>query len=177
MANLVGKTLIAVLVLGSGILLPLQASADQILNSWNESNIQGSGDYVNVIIGDDDGRTTLTFQWRENDTSDDLWTAIGLDTIFYNSSVEVLRVMDQDGDNVTANWKLNFGGTNSGGGFGTMLSKKNLNAGGTGGIAPDSITLVLDGLTTLMPNSNGRYVIGAYSIRSGLLRLGIQRFA
>lgn len=159
------KTVLAVLALGINALLALPASADLI--NWNESDIQASGDIVEVVLGvledaDRNLHTTLTLQWQENDTGDDLWTAIGVDTIFYNSSALVVMVLDQDGADVTGDWNLNFGGQNSGGGFGSMLSKKNLNAGGTGGIFPNSITLVLDSVVTLTPNSPNGGTISAH---------------
>ena len=66
-----------------GGLFAAPASADYIfkLDIWNESNIQDSGDIVAVVVGECDGKTILTFQWHEADADDDLWTAIGLDTI------------------------------------------------------------------------------------------------
>ena len=132
------------------------ASADFIyeLDTWGESSIQDSGDLVQVIVGESSGNTTLTFQWQEADTSDDLWTAIGLDTIYYNADALVMMVLDQDGDDVTSDWKLNFGGENAAD-LGSFLSRQNLDGGGTGGIYPGSITLVLGDLVQLDPNSLG----------------------
>jgi len=144
------------LALCLGGLFAAPASADYIveLDTWNESNIQDSGDIVAVVVGEYDGKTTLTFQWQEADADDDLWAAIGLDTIYYNADAQVSMALDQDGDNVTSDWKLNFGGTNAAG-FGSFLSLQNLEGGGTGGIDPGSITLVLDGIVKLSPNANG----------------------
>lgn len=151
------KKLVSIgLALGALGLLAGPAAADYIveLDTWNEADIQDSGDIVEVIVGEDSGRTTLTFQWQEGDKGDDLWTAIGLDTIFYNSDALVLMVLDQDDNDVTADWKLNFGGKNAAG-FGSFLSRKSLEGGGTGGIDPDSITLILDGVAEFVTNSSG----------------------
>jgi hypothetical protein len=145
---------LGMLVLWLGGLFSAPASADLILlDTWKESNIQGSGDIVEVVLGKYGGNTSLTFQWQEADTDDDLWTAIGLDTIYYNADALVLMALDQDGNDVTSDWNLNFGGTNAAG-FGSFLSRQNLNGGGTGGIDPGSITLVLDGIAELAPNAN-----------------------
>ena len=147
---------LGMLALWLGGLFSAPASADLIveLDIWNESNIQGSGDIVEVVLGDYSGNTSLTFQWQEADTDDDLWTAIGLDTIYYNADALVLMALDQDGNDITSDWNLNFGGTNAAG-FGSFLSRQNLDGGGTGGIDPGSITLVLDGIAELAPNANG----------------------
>lgn len=147
---------LGMLVLWCGGLFAAPASADYIvvLDTWSESNIQGSGDIVQVVIGENGGNTTLTFQWQEADAGDDLWTAIGMDTIYYNAEALVLMALDQGGNDVTSDWNLNFGGMNAAG-FGSFLSRQNLDGGGTGGIDPESVTLVLDGIVELEPNSNG----------------------
>jgi hypothetical protein len=144
------------LVLWCSVLFAAPASADYIveLDTWNESNIQDSGDLVEVLVAEYGGNTALTFQWQEADTGDDLWTAIGLDTIYYNAEALVLMALDQDGNDVTSNWNLNFGGTNAAG-FGSFLSRQNLDGGGTGGIDPESVTFVLDRMVELSPNSVG----------------------
>jgi hypothetical protein len=160
------KLVTAGIALGALGLFAGPAAADYIveLDTWNEADIQNSGDIVEVIVGEDSGRTTLTFQWQEGDQGDDLWTAIGLDTIYYNSDALVLMVLDQDDNDVTADWKLNFGGKNAAG-FGSFLSKQSLEGGGTGGIDPDSITLILDSVVEFVPNSSG--AIFATHIRYG----------
>lgn len=54
-------------------------------------------------------------------------------------------------NDVTGDWPRNFGGGTGGGGF---LSPKNLEGGGTGGIDPDSITLVFDRIVTFTDNGD-----------------------
>jgi len=66
-------------------------------------------------------------------------------------------VLDQDGNDVTADWNLNFGGAEGGGGFGSFLSLKSLEGGGTGGIDPSSITLVFNGIVTFVDNGDPTY--------------------
>ena len=89
----------------------LTARADTItLNTWNVDAIQDSGDIVTIVIGTHgDGNVTATFQWSEGDSTDDLWSAIGLDTIFYNSDSDVVAVLDQDGTDITGDWHLHDG--------------------------------------------------------------------
>ena len=166
MKRLFCKTIFAAFVLTAA----LSARADAILDTWNVGAIQDTGDLVEVITGTDAiGNTTATFQWQEGDTTDDLWTAIGLDTIFYNTVavIDILFVLDQDGNEVTGDWKLNFAGSTSGGGFGSFLSKKSLEPGGLGGIDPDSITLVFDGTATFVDNGDPTYSTFAAHVRYG----------
>lgn len=140
-----------------------------VLDNWNVNDIQNSGDSVKVSWEDVAGNTELTFQWQEGDQLDSLWSAIGLDTIFYNTTtyIGVSSVRDQGGNDVSSDWNLNFGGTTAGGGFGSFISKKNLEGGGTGGIAPDSITFVLDGIAQFASNGAPTNSTFATHIRYG----------
>jgi hypothetical protein len=114
---------------------------------------------VEFIVGmNSDGFVTLTFQWQEGDDTDDLWSAIGIDTIFFNTDVfvSITNVYDQDGVSVLGDWTLARGGTNGGGGFAYFISRANSDPGGTGGIDPNSITFVLNSSTAvLVANDNG----------------------
>lgn len=136
------------------------AQADVItLSSWNVDEINASGDTVTVLHADVDGNTQLTVQWNEYASDDDLWTAIGLDKLYFNADATVIGVyastdMTNDllGDSPSdGGWSFTDCGEdvvdtcNSGGGLGTMLSYT-YSPGTNLGINPDSIVIVLDGL-------------------------------
>ena len=153
------KTIIRSSAVIALLLVAANSNADAIVNldTWNTDDIQVTGDIVQMVIGTDaEGRTTLTFQWQEGSTSDDLWSAIGIDTLFYETDdfFGVVAVYENSTD-VTGAWSVNFGGGTAGGGFGTFISKKSLDSAGTGGIEPDTLMFVLSGPASLRPNTHG----------------------
>ena len=128
-----------------------------ILDTWNDVDLDASGDFVTANIGATATNTWFSVQWGAG--AGNTLGAIGLDTVFYNSSTAVSQVWEGaigiGGTNVTSDWKTNFGGTNAGGGFGNFLSQKNLDGGTTAGIS-SPIFFVLDGITNLtIANANG----------------------
>jgi hypothetical protein len=88
-----------------------------------------------VNTGNISGSSWFSVQW--NAGASNLLSAIGLDTVFYNSDVLVAQVWEGaigTGTDVTADWNTNFGGATAGGGFGDFLSLKSLSGGTTAGI-------------------------------------------
>lgn len=125
------------------------------LDSWNVGEINASGDYVTVDVGADAGNTTLTIQWVEGSSSDDLWSAIGLDKFFFNSDADVLQIFSNETD-ITSLWSISTrsAGWTAGGGFGRFLTRTAESA-GLYAIDPDTLTFVLDGIVSWNPNSAG----------------------
>lgn len=113
------------------------------LTSWNVTELNSSGDYIDVSIGDDGlGNTTLTVQWVSG-ASNSL-TAIGIDMFGFNSSASVLIC--------PTGWNCNNGVQNMSG-FGTFAQFEK-DPGGTEGIS-SSIVFVLNGTAAFTSNSQG----------------------
>jgi len=124
-----------------------------LTDSWNDADLNASGDNINVTFGS----KWFSMQWLVGSSSG--LQALGIDTVFYNSSVTVSQVFigstaGAQTTNVTSDWSHNFGGTNGSGGFGNFLSKKHLEGGDTEGIS-NFITFLLNGSSTLTANANG----------------------
>lgn len=159
------KKLFMAICLGMLLATPFQAANafptpdySFTLNNWNVPVLQSNGDFVTVNVGTLGGDATwFSLQWYPGSSSNTL-TAIGIDTVFYNSSVGVSSVCEGDlagvCTDVTADWNTNYAGSNAGGGFGDFLSNKSLSGGSTGGTSDSNrLFFVLNGLTTFDPNS------------------------
>ena len=135
-------------------IIPFSQAYALVLDSWNDTDLDASGDHINVTI--DSNSMWFSMQWAAG--SNNGLQALGIDTVFYNSPVTVSKVFTGSTagaltTEVTNDWKLNFGGTEGGGGFGNFLSKKNLNGGGTDGIS-NFITFLLNESFNFAPNAN-----------------------
>ena len=141
------------------------ANAVVILNTWNDADLNVSGDYVTVntgysASGDLELPVTSWFSLQWSAGASNTLSAIGLDTVFYNSNVQVAEVWEGSigtGTNVTSSWSTNFGGATAGGGFGDFLSLKNLDGGTNAGIT-SPLFFVLDNTVTPVTyaaNANG----------------------
>jgi hypothetical protein len=145
-------------ILVLGLLLPLGQTQALVLDSWNDADLNASDDLINVEFGTTgDGDDWFSLQWQAG--ADNELTALGIDTVFYNCDgcsgvFEVWENGIDTGSDVTSDWKLNFGGGNSGGGFGTFSSLKNLDSGGTSGIDPDMLYFVFNGAVDFITNNN-----------------------
>jgi hypothetical protein len=132
------------------------------LTAWNVSDIQGTGDFVQVIIGTDstESRTTITFQWREADTTDDLTKATALDQVYFNiveENWQIIDVLDNGVSDFDA-WSFAVGGETSGAGglFGMFASRAAKESpADDGGIYPNSFTFLFSGLVTFTSNDAG----------------------
>ncbi|MBI5902208.1 MAG: PEP-CTERM sorting domain-containing protein [Deltaproteobacteria bacterium] len=113
------------------------------LTSWNVTELNSSGDYINVSIGADaQGNTTLTIQWLPGAANS--LTAIGIDMFGFNSATSVLTC--------PTGWSCNKGTQNMSG-FGTFAQFEK-DPGGTQGIS-SSIVFVLSGAAAFTSNSQG----------------------
>jgi hypothetical protein len=149
------------LALAVAVAIPLGTAHALMLNTWNVDELQASDDYVDLQFGTNGGRTTLTLQWIGG--ADDTPGAQGIDELFINnrdSSLEVVAVYVNTISaltNVTGAWLPTNGGTNAGGGFGSFVEKVT-EPSGDGGISPDSLIFVLNGLyseASFIANSAG----------------------
>jgi hypothetical protein len=131
------------------------------LNVWNVAQLDASDDYIDIQLGTSGGKTTLTLQWVGG--AADTPGAIGVDKLFINNtdtSLEVSSVYRNAilaANDVTSAWLPTNGGTNAGGGFGLFVEKVT-EASGDGGIAPNSLIFVLNGLyapASFVPNADG----------------------
>jgi len=134
-------------------IIPFSQVNALVLDTWNDTDLNASGDNIGVTFGSN----WFSMQWLAGSSNG--LQALGIDTVFYNSSVTVSKVFigstaGAQTTDVTSDWSLNFGGTNGGGGFGNFLSKKNLEGGGSEGIS-NFITFLLNGSSTLAANANG----------------------
>ena len=134
-------------------IIPFSQVNALVLDTWNDTDLNASGDNIDVTFGSN----WFSMQWLAGSSNG--LQALGIDTVFYNSSVTVSSVFigataGAQTTDVTSDWSLNFGGTNGGGGFGNFLSKKNLEGGGTEGIS-NFITFLLNGSSTLAANATG----------------------
>lgn len=113
------------------------------LTSWNVTELNASGDYVNVLIGTDaQSNTTLTIQWVPGAANS--LTAIGIDMFGFNSATSVLTC--------PTGWNCNLG-THNMSGFGSFAQFEK-DPGGTEGIS-SSIVFVLNGTDTFTSNRQG----------------------
>lgn len=112
------------------------------LSNWNNTQLNASGDYVNVAIGTDgSGDTTLTLQWYGGGLPG-APTAIGIDMFGFNSTDSVLTC--------ASGWNCNLGTQNMDG-FGSFLEFQQ--SPGYTGTGP--IVFVLNGSATFSPNTQG----------------------
>ena len=146
------------------LVVPLGQAQAFMLDNWNDIDLDASGDYISVATGvvSDGGSgydSWFSMQWLAGPGNG--LDALGIDTVFYNcencgSSFGGVQSVWVDaigtGTDVTSDWNTNFGGSNAGGGFGSFTSRKNLDAGGTSGIAPDILYFVLNDEVTFANN-------------------------
>lgn len=113
------------------------------LSNWNVTELNTSGDYIDVLVGTNaQGNTTLTIQWVPGAANS--LTAIGIDMFGFSSTTSVLSC--------PTGWSCNKGSQNmSAFGWFTQFEK---DPGGTGGIS-SPIVFVLNGSATLTSNSQG----------------------
>jgi hypothetical protein len=149
------RKIIKKLLLMISFALPFSQANALVLDNWNVTELNNSGDYIDVTFGSD----WFSLQWEAG--SNNGLQALGLDTVFYNSPLTVSSVFTGGNagamtDDVTNDWNLNFGGTNGGGGFGNFLSRKNLDGGGTDGISNFITFLLSSDFTNPFPqNADG----------------------
>lgn len=129
--------LVAMVIL---VALSHPAGAVQLTN-WNVTELNSSGDYVNVVIGTDNGNTTVSVQWVAG--PENLLNAIGLDMFGMNTNTSVLTC--------PSGWSCNEGAQVMDG-FGSFLQFEK-DPGGTDGIS-NPILFVLNGLATFSPNNH-----------------------
>jgi len=148
-------------MLGAGLLLllPLAQANALLLQTWNDVDLDASGDQIEVGIGEYQEKSYFSMQWQAG--ADNELGALGIDTVFYNyellfGSGNLLYVFDDflGGNDITGDWKVNFGGANSGGGFGEFTSLKSLDGGGTDGVSPNTLYFVLDGAVNFIGNGD-----------------------
>lgn len=164
-------------MLGAGLLLllPLAQANALLLQNWNDVDLDASGDQIEVGIGTYQGKSFFSMQWQAG--ADNELGALGIDTIFYNYELlpgtggtgDLLYVFDDSlgGNDVTGDWKTNFGGATSGGGFGEFTSLKSLDGGGTDGVGPNTLYFVLDGLVDFIGNGDPTNSTFAAHVRYG----------
>ena len=143
--------------------LPASQATALMLDSWNDTDLDASGDYIDVTFGTLSGDSWFSIQWVAG--VDNGLQALGLDTVFYNCTA-CGEFSNKKGDDtgtlggvigvftgaaagtlttdITADWTTNFGGTEGGGGFGAFASRKSLSGGGTDGIS-NFLTFLLKG--------------------------------
>lgn len=153
------------------VLLPLGQADAILLDNWNDTDLNSSGDFITVNTGVTGDNSWFSLQWQAG--SGNTLNPLGIDTVFYNTSssdlsaIGVLSVWEgaiDTGTNVTSDWKKNYGGATSGGGFGSFTSLKNLDSGGTSGI--DSILFfVLNGEVEFTDNGAPTYSTFAAHVR------------
>lgn len=157
------RTILNKLILMISLALPLSQANALMLDSWNDTDLDASGDYVDVTFGTLSDDSWFSLQWVAG-ASNGL-QALGIDTVFYNCSacgsfsnqknddagtlggvVEVYTGATAGAltTNITSMWDTNFGGETGGGGFGTFSSRKSHDGGGTDGIS-NFITFLLNG--------------------------------
>lgn len=155
--------------LALGIIASNSSPAEAIpLTNWNVTELNASGDYVNVTIGSSGGNTTLTVQWISGGGGGP--TAIGIDFFLYNctscgpfttqndnesgdpGAITAVWVGSIGGTDVTAQWKTHFDGTQADG-FGDFSSRTNKDPGGTDGIS-QPLVFVLNGITSFTLNNS-----------------------
>lgn len=149
------KSLIKTILLGMLLAGPFTAANAAILGTWNDTDLNASGDYVNVTTGLYNDSTYFSLQWMPG--TDNTLTALGLDTVFYNSDYLVAQIFvgSLGGTDVTSSWNTNYGGVTGGGGFGDFLSEKSLDGGTTVGISSPLFFVLTNNIGTFSPNSNG----------------------
>lgn len=132
------------------------------LDVWNVDELDASDDSIDLQFGVSNGMTTLSLQWRAGAVADTPG-ALGIDKLFINnrdSSLEVVGVYMNAisaANSVTSSWLPTNGGLNAGGGFGLFVEKVAEPA-GDGGVAPNSLIFVLNGLydvSSFVANANG----------------------
>lgn len=116
------------------------------LTNWNVTELNLSGDYVDVIIGTNGAgnRTTLSIQWISDDPTSP--TGIGIDKFGFNGNFGIVQ------GGCAVGWIC--GGTNQQmDGFGSF-AKYERDPGGTTGISSPAI-FTLAGLATFTANDHG----------------------
>ena len=156
------KNFLKAVLLSTALIMPFTAAKAVVLDTWNDVDLDASGDYVNVelgfILGGPDSvpsNSWFSLQWGAG--AGNTLNALGIDTVFYNSPIEVIAVWEGaigTGTNVTASWSTNYGGATAGGGFGDFLSLKNLDGGTKAGI-DSPLFFVLADIAAFPLNDNG----------------------
>lgn len=145
---------------------PFTAANAIILNNWNDADLNASGDYVAVDTGYTSGASWFSLQW--NAGASNILSAIGLDTVFYNSSIQVAQVWESaigTGTDVSSDWSTNFGGATAGGGFGDFLSLKSLSGGTTAGITSPLFFVLENTATPVTYTANSKGATFAVHVR------------
>lgn len=158
------KTVLFALGLVALLIAPYQAANafaigdSTTLSSWNDSALNVSGDYIQLNSGYVGPSATATqswfsVQWQQG--SNNVLSALGLDTVFYNGTDLISQVwvgaIGTGGTDVTSLWDTNYAGSTGGGGFGTFDSNKSLNGGTSEGIN-EPLFFVLNGTSGFSPN-------------------------
>ena len=147
------------------------AQATLMLDSWNDDDLNASGDFIGVTMGTDSGNTWFSLEWMAG--GDNQLQALGIDKIFYNctncsttpqptedgslgdvAQVFVGNTAGTGGTDVSSDWSFNFGGEEGGGGFGSFSSRQTSEGGGTDGVG-NILTFLLNGIVSFTPNSQG----------------------
>jgi hypothetical protein len=168
MKNKIYRLLAAV----AGLVLTCGQAQALMLDSWNDTDLNASGDYIDVTFGVDSGNTWFSLQWMAGSSNE--LQARGIDTVFYNcegcsttnqkgddtgslggvTNVFVGATAGTGGTDISSAWDFNFGGEEGGGGFGDFTSRKTHDGGGTDGIS-NVLTFLLNGIVSFTSNSNG----------------------
>jgi hypothetical protein len=167
------KTLLKQLLLSLCCVVPFTQANALTLDNWNVTELNDSGDSIDVTFGTTGTYTWFSAQWEAG--ANNGLQALGLDTFFYNCDNCSLSQFKGDDastfggvyqvwtgstagaltNNITSDWDANFGGTTGGGGFGEFTSRKSLDSAGTDGINNFITFLLNDNNLTFSPNSNG----------------------
>lgn len=141
------------------------------LDSWNVSELNASGDFVELTYDFDNGNTVVTLQWMAG--ANNQLTAIGIDKFYYNCSGCSFTSNPNDNESgktggiisvaegltdVTSDWKTHGGGF-SGDGFGNFNSRGNADSAGTGGITEQLIFVLNGNLTFLFNDHDARFAV------------------
>ena len=156
----------------AGFTLACSQSSALMLDSWNDSDLNASGDYIDVTFGTAGGNTWFSVEWMAG--ANNGLDALGIDKIFYNcencsttqhkgddsntfggiTAVYLGATAGIGGTDVSSDWVFNFGGEQGGGGFGSFSSRQTSEASGDNGVG-NILTFLLNGIVTFTPNSNG----------------------
>lgn len=158
-------------ILGTVLYLPLGLANAITLDTWNDADLNASGDIVTVEMGTHSGDAYSGdwFSMRWSAGAGNTLDAIGLDTVFYNAdpSFDIYQIwvgaigiggsLAYDStalDPSSFDWKVHQGGATAGGGFGTFSSLKNLDPAGSDGI-DNTIFFLLQGDAGFTANGSG----------------------
>jgi hypothetical protein len=124
------------------------------LTNWNVTELNASGDYVDVTIGSSGGNTTLVVQWMPG--ANNLLTPVGFQKFGYNSTASVLTC--------PSGWNCNLGAQQMDG-FGSFLQFEQSPGENTGISSP--VVFTLNGLATFTDNGSPHFSTFAAMVRYG----------